>query len=112
MTRPIILGNGNMLVCLDKNANIRDFYYPYVGQENHVSGNRHRIGIWVDSKFSWISKSDWNLLIKYKKDTLVSEIIAINKKLGIELTINDEVISKEELIKFERVKIIHNFVKN
>src|SRR3989339_2200492 len=81
MTRPIILGNGNMLVCLDKNACIRDFYYPYVGQENHVSGNHHRIGIYADGKFSWIYDGHWNLLLKYKKDTLVSEVIAHNNEL-------------------------------
>ena len=45
MTRHIALGNGNMLVSIDKNYRIRDFFYPYVGQENHVSGNEHRTGV-------------------------------------------------------------------
>lgn len=91
MARKVILGNGNMLVCLDKNARIRDFYYPYVGQENHVSSNIHRTGVWVDGKFSWIDEKNWDLLIRYKKDSLVSEIIAYNPDLEVELTINETV---------------------
>src|SRR3989339_243046 len=104
MTRPIILGNGNMLVCLDKNACIRDFYYPYVGQENHVSGNHHRIGIYVDGKFSWIYDGHWNLLLKYKKDTLVSEVIAHNNELGIELIINEAVHCQKNIL-LRRVQV-------
>ncbi|MFH1521591.1 MAG: glycoside hydrolase family 15 protein, partial [archaeon] len=98
MTRPIILGNGNMLVCLDKHARIRDFYYPYVGQENHVSSNRHLIGIWVDKNFSWVSQDDWDMSMNYKKDTLVSEVIAYNNKLKIELVINEAVHHKKNIL--------------
>lgn len=104
MARKVILGNGNMLVCLDKNARIRDFYYPYVGQENHVSSNIHRTGVWVDGKFSWIEEKDWDLLIRYKKDSLVSEIIAYNSHLEIELTIN-ETVHFEKNIFIRRVNV-------
>jgi GH15 family glucan-1,4-alpha-glucosidase len=52
MVRPIILGNGDMLVCFDKFHQVRDWYYPYVGQENHVSSQKHRIGVFVDGVFS------------------------------------------------------------
>jgi GH15 family glucan-1,4-alpha-glucosidase len=61
-----ILGNGNILVCLDRDGCIRDFYYPYVGQENHVSGNFHRIGVFVDGNFSWINKEEWVIESSYK----------------------------------------------
>lgn len=91
MTRPVILGNGNMLVCIDKNAQIRDFYYPHVGQENHVSGHHHRMGIWVNGKFSWVTRQNWELKIGYVKDTLVSEITANNSHLGIKIAINEAV---------------------
>ncbi|MFH1238468.1 MAG: glycoside hydrolase family 15 protein [archaeon] len=93
-----------MLVCLDKDARIRDFYYPHVGQENHVSGNVHRMGVWIDGSFSWISAEDWELSIKYKKDTLVSNIIAHNDKLKIKLTIN-EAVHPEKNIFLRKVQI-------
>ena len=89
MTRHLILGNGNMLVCSDKNALIRDFYYPYVGQENHVSGNVHRIGVWVDGNFSWLDEKEWEIEIKYLEDSLVGDVFAVNEKLGIEFVMSE-----------------------
>src|SRR3989338_4423396 len=80
MVREIILGNGNILICIDKDAQIRDFYFPYVGQENHVSGNKHRIGFFINNRFSWLSDSIWDKKLRYKADTLVSDIKAINNK--------------------------------
>ncbi|MCH7850420.1 MAG: glycoside hydrolase family 15 protein [Nanoarchaeota archaeon] len=104
MTRPIILGNGNMLVCLDKHNRIRDFYYPYVGQENHVSSKRHMTGVYVDGKFSWLSEDNWDLSIKYRGQTMVSEVTAHNSELQIGLTIN-ETVHPEKNVLLRRVNI-------
>ena len=97
MTRHVVLGNGNMLVCTDKNSLIRDFYYPYVGQENHVSGNVHRIGIWVDGVFSWLTGNEWNIDIRYKENSLVSNVVAINDKLGLSLNMSEAVHFKKNV---------------
>ena len=35
MPRDIPVGNGRMLVTFDDKYQIRDLYYPHVGQENH-----------------------------------------------------------------------------
>ena len=105
MARSLVLGNGNILVCLDSLNRVRDFYYPYVGQENHVSGHHHRTGIWVDGMFSWIGEGEWVLDIKYKKDCLVSHVKAYNNKLQIELDIIECVhFEKNVLIKEIRVR--------
>ena len=104
MTRYIALGNGNILVCIDKNYRIRDFFFPYVGQENHVSGKEHKIGVFVDGKFSWISKDNWNLSIKYEEDTLVTNTIAENNYLEIKLTIN-ETVHPDKNILIRKVKV-------
>lgn len=108
MTRHIILGNGNMLVCTDKNALIRDFYYPYVGQENHVSGNVHRIGIWVDGAFSWLTIDEWSIDIRYKKDSLVSDVRAVNHKLGIDLEMS-ECVHFEKNVYLRNLKVKNNW---
>jgi len=91
MPKTLVLGNGNILVCMDKFTQIRDFYYPFVGQENHVCGHRHKIGVWVDNKFSWLFKGEWIIDMHYKKETLVSDIRALNKELKVELIMNDAV---------------------
>lgn len=97
MPRNIVLGNGKVLVCMDKFAQIRDFYFPYVGQENHVEGHRHKIGVWTDKKFSWLFEKGWSLEIKYRKETLISEIKAVNKDLGIELFMMDTVHNEKDI---------------
>ncbi len=35
MTRPLVLGNGRILICEDERGTIRDVYFPAVGLENH-----------------------------------------------------------------------------
>jgi glucoamylase len=44
MPRDIPVGNGKLLVCFDGDYSIRDLYFPHVGQENHIGGNRCRGG--------------------------------------------------------------------
>ena len=88
-TRYFVLGNGNTLVNLDKHGQVRDFYYPYVGQENHVNGKIHQIGFWVDGQFSWFSWDEWEKTLDYKHETMVSNIVAINRRLGLKITLND-----------------------
>jgi GH15 family glucan-1,4-alpha-glucosidase len=86
-----VLGNGQLLVNIDESLNIRDLYFPFVGQLNHVGGHYCSFGIWSEEKFSWIYESDWEKKMRYKKDTLVSDVFAYNKKMQLELKINDAV---------------------
>ncbi len=71
MPRHIALGNGTLLVCLDRFAQIRDFYFPYIGLYNHVMGNTCKIGLWDDKKVLWADES-WKGEIRYEPDALVS----------------------------------------
>ncbi len=90
MPRDIPVGNGSMLVTFDREYQIRDIYYPYVGQENHSIGHPSRMGVWVDSQFSWVGK-DWQKTIKYKEETLVTDVKARNDRLKVELQMYDTV---------------------
>ncbi len=90
MPRDIPVGNGSLLVNFDSNYNIRDFYFPYVGRENHSASHPFRFGVWVDGKFSWMGP-DWEKVLKYRPDTLLTDVTATNKKLGLKLTCHDAV---------------------
>ncbi|HIJ11506.1 TPA: glycoside hydrolase family 15 protein, partial [Candidatus Woesearchaeota archaeon] len=85
MTRHFVLGNKNILVGLDNHGRIRDFYYPYVGQENHVNGKIHRFGIWVDGKFSWLEDPTWQKKLSYQNETLITHVLARNDDVGLEI---------------------------
>lgn len=90
MPRELCLGNGNFLVSFDKNLNIRDLFFPFVGMENHVNGHFCRFGIWVEDDFSWINDS-WVKKLGYKEDALVTEVALKNPKLRLELYVEDVV---------------------
>jgi GH15 family glucan-1,4-alpha-glucosidase len=96
MARPIVLSNGELHVGLNDYGTVHDFYYPYVGFENHAAGGhlRHRVGVWVDGAISWVDdpnnhQNDWELTFRYPHSALIGHIIAKNEKLGILLEFDD-----------------------
>jgi GH15 family glucan-1,4-alpha-glucosidase len=96
MGRSVMLSNGHMLVGLNDNGLVHDFYYPYVGLDNLTTSRsiHHNIGIWVNEQFSWIDDGSWDIKVDFEEDALISTIIATNTTLGIELSFKDFVDSK------------------
>jgi GH15 family glucan-1,4-alpha-glucosidase len=90
LARELVIGNGKLIIAFDNRMRIRDFFYPMVGLENHLSGHQFRIGIWVNNKFSWLG-DNWKITMQYLPDTLVSKCKAVNEELEIELDVNDTV---------------------
>lgn len=105
MPKSVVLGNGSLAVGLDTNGLVRDFYYPYVGLENHVGGhNKHRIGVWVAGQFSWMDDGSWDIQVGCSCDVFESTIIATHEGLGIRLNFSD-VVYNEKNIFLRRVYI-------
>jgi len=104
MPRSLVLGNGEMLVGYDMHGQVRDFFYPYVGSENHSGDCQHKVGIWIDGTFSWLSDKEWETFIDYEKETMVSSIIVKHKALGVELHFSD-VIYNEQNIFIRKVRV-------
>ena len=88
MVRHLSLGNGSLLVNMDDSLRVRDLYFPYAGQENHVRGVPHRIGIDANG-FSWLK--EWETEPSYKKDTILGESTAVNEMEGLEMEFRDTV---------------------
>ena len=91
MPRNIPVGNGEMLVAFDDQYRLRDLYWPHVGQPNHTCGHMQRFGLWVDGQFAWIDSPGWTRDVRYKPDTMVTEVRLRHERLGIELLCNDAV---------------------
>ena len=102
--RDIPVGNGNLLVNFDDKYQIRDIYFPHVGQENHTEGFPFRFGVWADGEFSWVFSDDWDRSLGYLHETLVTDVILKNKKLGITITCNDTVASHDNIF-LRRVQV-------
>lgn len=74
MPRSLVVGNGNLLVTLDKRGLLQDFYFPYVGMEDHTTfGHYHRIGVYDEERhvFSWLTDDHWESASSYEEETLV-----------------------------------------
>lgn len=97
MPRHYSIGNGNFLINLDNHSFIRDIYYPFVGQLNHVGGYQCRVGMWVDGSFAWLSDAGWSFRHAYEEDSLITNLQAAHSGLGITLTINDGVHQREAI---------------
>lgn len=110
MTRHFVLGNGTILVGLDRNAYLRDFYFPYVGQENHVNGKEHRLGVWIEGQFSWLADPAWEKTVAYKKDTLVTNFTATNVGVGVQVITNDAVLHTHNIF-LRKVTLINTLDK-
>ena len=54
MPRDLPIGNGNLMINFAHEYNIRDVYYPHVGQDNQTNGDINFFGVWCDGKFAWI----------------------------------------------------------
>jgi glucoamylase len=95
--RDIPVGNGSLLVNFDDKYQIRDIYFPHVGQENHTEGFPFRFGVWADGEFSWVYSDDWVRQLRYLPETLVTDVTLVNDKLGIQIRCNDTVASHEDI---------------
>lgn len=91
MARSVMLGNGSMLVGLNEQGLVHDFYYPYVGLENLTNARsvHHKIGVWVNGVFSWLDSKGWDISVDFDNDALVSNITAKHSQLQVELHFRD-----------------------
>lgn len=93
MGRPVMLGNGSLTVGLNESGLVHDFYYPYVGLDNLTTARSmdHKIGIYVDGKFSWVDNAsgDWEVSVDFENDALVSYVQLVNKQLQVALFCSD-----------------------
>jgi GH15 family glucan-1,4-alpha-glucosidase len=93
MGRPIVLSNGELHVGINNYGLVHDFYFPYVGLENHAAGQslRHRVGVWIDGRVSWLDDGDWTLSFTYPHHSLIGHTIAKNERIGILIEFDDTV---------------------
>lgn len=102
--RDIPVGNGSLLVNFDNKYQIRDIYFPHVGQENHTEGFPCRFGVWVDGDFSWVAADGWERELRYLPETLVTNVGLRNETLGVEMACNDTVASHDNTF-LRRVRV-------
>jgi len=91
MARPIVLSNGELHVGINRYGLVHDFYFPYVGLENHAAGKslRHHIGVWVDGSISWLDDESWKFTFSYPHHALIGHVVAVNQARQLTLEFDD-----------------------
>ena len=74
MPRDLPLANGRLLVNFDANYDLRDIYWPHIGERNQTRGHVNRTGVWVDGEFAWLDDAEWQRELHYEDDTLVTSV--------------------------------------
>ena len=107
MAKSLILANGNIFVGFNQFGLVSDFFFPYIGSENHVRGERHRIGIWQHGRLSWLDSTEWNIEINLDKDTFVGSMKCFNKETNLELLFKD-IVDNEKNIFLRHVTVTNH----
>ncbi|HMO80547.1 MAG TPA: glycoside hydrolase family 15 protein [Pyrinomonadaceae bacterium] len=102
--RDIPVGNGSLHVNFDDKYQIRDVFFPHVGQENHTEGAEWKFGIWVDGTFSWVSSDGWERRLAYLEESLVTDVTLENSELEIAIDCNDTVASHNNIF-LRRIRV-------
>lgn len=106
MPRDLPVGNGSLLINFDAVYQLRDVYYPHVGQESHTEGHPFRFGVWVDGEFRWVHGEGWQRSLGYVEDTLVTQVDLTHPELKLRLECQDVVDFHENL--YLRKVDVHN----
>jgi len=114
MPKSINLGNGKVLIGLDKFGQVKDLYYHYPGLENHVSEHlTHKIGVFADGRLSWIDGGEWEVSVGSLPSTMASDIEAVNRSLSLKLNIKDIVYNEKNIfIREVTLKNLSDFQKS
>ena len=97
MPRDIPVGNGKLLVTFDNKYQMRDVYFPRVGQENHAGAGPCRFGVYSDvphqhrNALFWTTSQGWNIHQRYLRDTLTTSVSLEHHEMQLVLYCNDTV---------------------
>jgi len=80
--RHLVLGNRSLTVLIDKSGKLRDFYFPHVGQENHLED--YKLGVFADNRISWVDEQEWQINSNYLLNSPITKI-----KFRINLFLNN-----------------------
>lgn len=88
MPRPLVFGNGSLLIAYDDAYVMRELCWPQVGLYNHILGHACRVGVWASGEFDWLDETGWERSLRYEEGSLVgrTELKHPGLKLSILIT--------------------------
>ncbi|MGN6625252.1 MAG: glycoside hydrolase family 15 protein [Tepidisphaeraceae bacterium] len=115
MPRDIPIGNGRLLLTFDQRYQLRDVYFPHVGQENHAGNGPCRFGIHTtipgteQGQLAWTQDPAWTIHQRYLRDTLTTSVQLDHAGLQTSLYCNDVVdFHRPVYVRKIKVKNLHD----
>lgn len=71
MSTALVLSNQNLLVNIDYNLQMKDFYFPHVGQENQLNQYVNKMFFWIDGRFFYTGSSQTKISIDYQENSAI-----------------------------------------
>src|SRR5882757_104033 len=112
MPRDLCLGNQSIGDRTSLHINFRtdyamgEIYFPQVGRENQTGGRPWRFGVWADGSFAWITDASWKRSMRYRAETLVTDVRLENEELGLRMICAD-VVDYHRDIYVKRVVVVN-----
>ncbi|HEX8997632.1 MAG TPA: glycoside hydrolase family 15 protein [Ktedonobacterales bacterium] len=91
MPRDLPIANGRTLANFDANYNLRDIYWPHIGQQNQTLGHVSHSGVWVDGAFSWFDSDDWSRDLRYQPESLTTAVTLTSERLALRIDCADTI---------------------
>jgi GH15 family glucan-1,4-alpha-glucosidase len=98
MPRDLPIANGRTLANFDSSYNLRDIYWPHIGQQNQTMGHVSHSGVWVDGAFSWFDSEDWSRDLAYEPETLITAVTLTSQRLALKIEAADGVDFDRDII--------------
>jgi GH15 family glucan-1,4-alpha-glucosidase len=106
-----------MLVTFDDKYQLRDFYFPHVGQDNHAGAGPCHFGVWAETpgpkkegeasgQLAWTSDEGFQRRLRYLDDALTTDVDLWHDDLGLSLHCGDAVDFNRNVL-VRRIKV-HN----
>lgn len=97
MSTSLVLGNGSTLVNIDDNLNLKDFYWPFVGEANHLSERANEIFFSIDGNIVYLNNDNFIISTNYFDNSLVSSSKAYSELYQLEITFTDFVLYDKDI---------------
>ncbi|HEU4782387.1 MAG TPA: glycoside hydrolase family 15 protein [Ktedonobacterales bacterium] len=106
MPRDLPLANGHLLVNFDACYNLRDIYWPHVGERGHTQGHINHTGIWVAGQFAWFDAPEWQRELVYEPNTLVTAVTMTHPSLNVTISCTD-VVDFDRDVFMRKMKVVN-----
>jgi GH15 family glucan-1,4-alpha-glucosidase len=97
MSTSLVLGNGNILVNIDERLQVCDFFFPHIGQENHLTTISNKLFFRINGEYTQLTYNNFDINIAYQQDSLVGLSKIIHKATKTEIVFHDFVVPNENI---------------